>query len=75
MSRPEEPVGALALAAGAGIHELSLPTPFAVGRVNLYLIEDEPLTLIDTGPNSGSRIMMGFCVPHLRSVKVRVETK
>jgi glyoxylase-like metal-dependent hydrolase (beta-lactamase superfamily II) len=54
VSRPEEPVGALALAAGVGIHELSLPTPFAVGRVNLYLIEDEPLTLIDTGPNSGS---------------------
>jgi glyoxylase-like metal-dependent hydrolase (beta-lactamase superfamily II) len=36
-----------------GIQRLSIPTPFAVGRVNLYLIEDEPLTLVDAGPNSG----------------------
>jgi len=35
------------------IHCLPIPTPFAVGRVNCYLIEDEPLTLVDTGPNSG----------------------
>ena len=38
----------------AGIHRLAIPTPFAVGRVNVYLIEDEPLTLVDTGPNSGT---------------------
>jgi glyoxylase-like metal-dependent hydrolase (beta-lactamase superfamily II) len=43
-------------AAGAGIHRLSVPTPFAVGRVNCYLIEDEPLTLVDTGPNSGKSL-------------------
>lgn len=47
---------ALALAQRAGIHRLSLPTPFLVGRVNCYLIEDEPLTLIDTGPNSGKSL-------------------
>jgi len=47
---------ALALAAQAGIHRLPLPTPFLVGRVNCYLIEDEPLTLIDTGPNSGKAL-------------------
>ena len=41
-------------AAEAGIHRLAIPTPFAVGRVNVYLIEDEPLTLVDTGPNSGT---------------------
>jgi glyoxylase-like metal-dependent hydrolase (beta-lactamase superfamily II) len=35
------------------IHTLPLPTPFQVGRVNTYLIEDDPLTLVDTGPNSG----------------------
>ena len=40
----------------AGIHRLEIPTPFAVGRVNCYLIEDEPLTLIDTGPNSGKSL-------------------
>jgi glyoxylase-like metal-dependent hydrolase (beta-lactamase superfamily II) len=37
----------------AGIHCLPIPTPFAVGRVNCYLIDDDPLTLVDTGPNSG----------------------
>jgi glyoxylase-like metal-dependent hydrolase (beta-lactamase superfamily II) len=42
-----------AAAAEAGIHRLAIPTPFAVGRVNCYLIEDEPLTLVDAGPNSG----------------------
>jgi glyoxylase-like metal-dependent hydrolase (beta-lactamase superfamily II) len=44
------------LAADAGIHCLPIPTPFAVGRVNCYLIEDEPLTLLDTGPNSGKAL-------------------
>jgi glyoxylase-like metal-dependent hydrolase (beta-lactamase superfamily II) len=42
--------------AASGIHVLSLPTPFAVGRVNCYLIEDDPLTLFDTGPNSGQSL-------------------
>ncbi len=46
----------LALAERAGIHRLAVPTPFLVGRVNCYLIEDEPLTLIDTGPNSGKSL-------------------
>jgi len=40
-------------AAAQGIHRLAIPTPFAVGRVNVYLIEDDPLTLVDAGPNSG----------------------
>jgi glyoxylase-like metal-dependent hydrolase (beta-lactamase superfamily II) len=47
---------ALALAQRAGIHRIAIPTPFLVGRVNCYLIEDEPLTLIDTGPNSGKSL-------------------
>jgi glyoxylase-like metal-dependent hydrolase (beta-lactamase superfamily II) len=47
---PEE---ALEQAALAGVHRLPIPTPFAVGRVNAYLIEDDPLTLVDCGPNSG----------------------
>lgn len=41
-------------AAAAGVHRLSIPTPFAVGRVNCYLIDDDPLTLVDAGPNSGT---------------------
>jgi glyoxylase-like metal-dependent hydrolase (beta-lactamase superfamily II) len=47
---------ALERAAEAGIHTLRIPTPFAVGRVNTYLIEDEPLTLVDSGPNSGKSL-------------------
>jgi len=39
-------------AAAQGIHRLAIPTPFRVGRVNAYLIEDDPLTLVDSGPNS-----------------------
>ncbi|MFL5830731.1 MAG: MBL fold metallo-hydrolase [Solirubrobacteraceae bacterium] len=59
-SDPPSPNGAeaeaLALAARAGIHRLAVPTPFLVGRVNCYLIEDRPLTLVDTGPNSGKSL-------------------
>jgi len=50
---PEE---ALERAAEAGIHRLRIPTPFMVGRVNCYLIADDPLTLVDTGPNSGKAL-------------------
>ena len=50
------PEAALEQAALVGIHRLQVPTPFAVGRVNCYLIEDEPLTLVDTGPNSGKAL-------------------
>jgi glyoxylase-like metal-dependent hydrolase (beta-lactamase superfamily II) len=38
------------------IHCLPIPTPFAVGRVNVYLVEDDPLTLVDSGPNSGTSL-------------------
>ncbi len=31
---------------------LSIPTPFSVGDVNVYLIKEEPLTLIDVGPKT-----------------------
>jgi len=51
ISRDDDP---FAPAAAAGIHRLAIPTPFAVGRVNVYVIDDEPLTLVDTGPNSGT---------------------
>ena len=32
------------------IHRITVPTPFYVGPVNVYLIQEEPLTLIDAGP-------------------------
>lgn len=31
---------------------LSIPTPFYVGDVNVYLVREEPLTLIDVGPKT-----------------------
>jgi glyoxylase-like metal-dependent hydrolase (beta-lactamase superfamily II) len=36
-----------------GIHTIAIPTPFPVGAVNVYLVETEPLTLVDTGPRTG----------------------
>jgi len=40
----------------AGIRVMRIPTPFQVGRVNTYLLEDDPLTLVDAGPNSGKAL-------------------
>ncbi|MGH9941554.1 MAG: MBL fold metallo-hydrolase [Pyrinomonadaceae bacterium] len=31
---------------------LSVPTPFYIGPVNVYLIAEDPITLIDTGPKT-----------------------
>ena len=39
------------------IHRLAIPTPFRVGPVNCYLVEDDPLTLVDVGPNSGASLV------------------
>jgi glyoxylase-like metal-dependent hydrolase (beta-lactamase superfamily II) len=46
----------MSAAEAAGIHCLAIPTPFMVGQVNCYLIDDDPLTLVDTGPNSGQAL-------------------
>jgi glyoxylase-like metal-dependent hydrolase (beta-lactamase superfamily II) len=54
--REQQEREALAVAADAGIHRLAIPTPFMVGRVNAYLIEDSPLTLVDSGPNSAKAL-------------------
>ncbi len=34
------------------IEKLLIPTPFPVGPINIYLVLDDPLTLIDTGPKT-----------------------
>lgn len=55
MAEPDptpESEDALAQARDWGIHTIPVPTPFAVGRINCYLIEGDPLTLIDAGPRS-----------------------
>ncbi len=34
------------------IHQITLPTPFPIGPVHTYLVDGDPLTLIDTGPHT-----------------------
>jgi glyoxylase-like metal-dependent hydrolase (beta-lactamase superfamily II) len=62
---------ALAEELAAGVHRIAVPTPFAVGRVNCYLLSGEPLTLVDTGPNSGTSL--DHLERALNEVGVRVE--
>jgi glyoxylase-like metal-dependent hydrolase (beta-lactamase superfamily II) len=47
----------MAIFAKRGVVNLSIPTPFAVGPVNVVLIEDEPLTLVDTGANLATTLL------------------
>ena len=54
MTEEETPVEVWQQITDANIRVLRVPTPFQVGRVNTYLLEDEPLTLVDSGPNSGT---------------------
>jgi len=35
---------------------ISLPTPFYIGAVNVYLVKEDPVTLIDTGPKTREAI-------------------
>ena len=35
---------------------ISLPTPFYIGAVNVYLVKEDPLTIIDTGPKTKEAI-------------------
>ncbi|MBV9927622.1 MAG: MBL fold metallo-hydrolase [Acidobacteria bacterium] len=49
---------------------IKVPTPFYVGPVNCYLIAEEPLTLIDTGPKT--KEAMEALRDGLRKERVRV---
>ena len=49
---------------------ISLPTPFYIGPVNVYLIAEDPLTLIDTGPKT--REALEALREGLRRARVRV---
>src|ERR1051325_1033543 len=31
---------------------ISLPTPFYIGAVNVYLVKEDPITIVDTGPKT-----------------------
>ena len=35
---------------------IAIPTPFEIGDVNVYLINEKPLTLVDTGPKTPAAI-------------------
>jgi len=49
-------VAALEAAAAAGIHRIPVPTPFAIGDVNVYVIEGDGLALVDAGPDSATAL-------------------
>jgi glyoxylase-like metal-dependent hydrolase (beta-lactamase superfamily II) len=49
---------------------ISVPTPFYVGPVNVYLIAEEPVTLIDTGPKT--REAVEALREGLRRARIRV---
>jgi glyoxylase-like metal-dependent hydrolase (beta-lactamase superfamily II) len=49
---------------------ISLPTPFYIGPVNVYLIAEDPITLIDTGPKTKDAIEA--LREGLRKARVRV---
>ena len=48
------------------LHQIVLPTPWAVGPVQVYLVDNEPLTLIDTGVRSDdSRAALALALEEL----------
>jgi glyoxylase-like metal-dependent hydrolase (beta-lactamase superfamily II) len=53
---PLTPADALGVAAATGVHRISIPIPWPLRQVNVYLIEGDPLTLLDTGPNWGTAL-------------------
>lgn len=58
------------------IEKLVVPTPFPVGPINLYLVVEEPLTLIDTGPKTPEAVevlrselaRLGFGIADIRRI-------
>ncbi len=39
-----------------GVYSIPIPTPFPVGDVNVYLIKDEKVVLVDTGPKTDEAV-------------------
>ena len=50
---------------------ISVPTPFYIGPVNVYLIAEDPVTLIDTGPKT--KEALEALKEGLRSARFRVQ--
>ena len=55
---------------------ISLPTPFYIGPVNVYLIAEDPITIIDTGPKNKATVealraglrAAGFLISDIRRI-------
>ena len=56
MRRASVPSGPVDLTGDGTVHGIPLPTPFTVGPVNTYVLADDPLTLVDCGPNSATAL-------------------
>lgn len=41
-----------------GVYLIPIPTPFPVGDVNVYLIKDEKVVLVDTGPKTDEAVQV-----------------
>jgi glyoxylase-like metal-dependent hydrolase (beta-lactamase superfamily II) len=53
---------------------ISLPTPFYIGPVNVYLIAEDPITLIDTGPKTkeaNDALLEGLRLARIRIADIR----
>lgn len=58
------------------IEKLVIPTPFPVGPINVYLVVDDPITLVDTGPKTdqadaalrGQLRKLGFTIEDLKRI-------
>jgi glyoxylase-like metal-dependent hydrolase (beta-lactamase superfamily II) len=56
------------------IEKIVLPTPFPVGPINVYLILDDPITLVDTGPKTDEAeraLREQLSALHLKSTDIR----
>jgi glyoxylase-like metal-dependent hydrolase (beta-lactamase superfamily II) len=54
--KPKLPTAYCLLPTAMKVHRISVPTPFYVGPVNVYVIQEDPLTLIDVGPRTDEAI-------------------
>lgn len=58
------------------IEKLVIPTPFPVGPINIYLVVEDPLTLVDTGPKTDEALAalrqqlheLGFAIKNIQRV-------
>ena len=53
------------------IEKLIIPTPFPVGPINIYLVAEDPITLIDTGPKTDESI--AALISQIKQFGLRIE--